>query len=64
MPISLRESFNNVKKARPGNPLSMVNLDLYVVSPNQIYLGNAVEQPAPGRITVAPIHGSLYSFPR
>ncbi|KAK1772532.1 putative sphingosine-1-phosphate lyase [Phialemonium atrogriseum] len=28
MPISLRESFNSVKKARPRNPLAVLNLDL------------------------------------
>ena len=30
MPISLRESLNNVKKARPTNSLSLLSLDLYV----------------------------------
>ncbi|KAH8888296.1 PLP-dependent transferase [Thozetella sp. PMI_491] len=29
MPISLRDSFNSVKKARPSNPLQMLNLDLF-----------------------------------
>ncbi|KAL1884327.1 hypothetical protein VTK73DRAFT_21 [Phialemonium thermophilum] len=28
MPVSLRESFNNVRKARPSSPLSLINLEL------------------------------------
>lgn len=30
MPVSLRESFNNVKRKRQANPFLVLNLDLYV----------------------------------
>lgn len=30
MPVSLRETYNSVKKARPSTPLALVNLELYV----------------------------------
>lgn len=30
MPVSLRETYNSVKKARPADPLALVNLELYV----------------------------------
>lgn len=33
MPVSLRESFNSVRRSRPGtaNPLHALSLDLYVL---------------------------------
>lgn len=56
MPVSLRESFNSVKRSRPTNPLQVLSLDLLVNSFSIPFSAPATQPPFSNLKDVLPLH--------